>query len=465
MGMFPISEKFYADSDGVVQMLPVSGSAIRNPLWFVPGRSDFVRKFTERFEPSLSRLEPESKPGETCTADRYCLCIACSAIRADSWQSDTEKAERDFYMPSQALPSLVLVGAASKWPRVVGEYSKYVRVARNEETRDPAQQGAVTIEARSAVYLDYRSIKQTRVPDTVFHRVSLYPNGELESNTIVLNPSSKPPRPIVHIGTPANMTRDGVARPGRPGSALNRRSTRGVSSRGRRKMRRAVQGFIEDHNATPVMITLTVADPDCSDEHFKERFNAFMTYCRKYFSSYFTHYVNVFDLQQRGVLHCHILIFKRLPTGLFRRLRANWAEKNEMGQVNIKSGFRHKKSAINYMLGYVSRETNTIEGVITRVGRNGLPYVREVWRGNAYSMSKSIRYYSKPRYVWEIPWQSDLNQRLINEFNPNKHWNDWHGGVFFLKSVETAMICMHNWCLKYWPDPYMQFIQPEVCHD
>jgi hypothetical protein len=157
------------------------------------------------------------------------------------------------------------------------------------------------------------------------------------------------------------------------------------------------------------MLTLT-SQAERSDEEMGAALERLLSWGRKYLPRWFDFYVWVAELQQRGVLHYHMLLPYRIPKGLFRRLRDLWAVKYDMGagSVDIKK-MKSGKGAAKYvskMAGYVSKlgkpENYTVgldgEGMLSfepwRVGRNGQPYERMVFRGRACDLSRAARVYA-----------------------------------------------------------------------
>jgi hypothetical protein len=143
-------------------------------------------------------------------------------------------------------------------------------------------------------------------------------------------------------------------------------------------------------SSKPVMLTLT-SQNILEDRVFKRHLASFLDYAKKIAPSTFRDYVKVIDLQQRGTLHSHILLFERIPTDSFAKLRTLWADKYELGpgSFDVKSLKGSSKLAANYLshaaVNYLSRDHGDV-----RVGRNGKPYVRTQFAGRAYSISTSL---------------------------------------------------------------------------
>lgn len=136
------------------------------------------------------------------------------------------------------------------------------------------------------------------------------------------------------------------------------------------------------------------------DREIKAAFIRWLKLARKWAPKSFRYYVAAWDLQARGVLHVHVLLFARVPRDVFDRLRLAWAEDYGMGPGAVDAtAITKARGAADYMARYITREHDD-DGA--RVGRNGRPYVRSRWRGNAYSMSAPLRAYTTAvvSYAW-----------------------------------------------------------------
>ena len=248
--------------------------------------------------------------------------------------------------------------------------------------------------------LDHCGESHTRVPHgirsgvKVENRARVYLSGELEVSTVA---------------------RDGASRP--PGRRFGPRLTRGVSSRSGRRMRRAVIARHRQGGCQWVLLTFTSRDLR-SDEEMRRKFDRLLMWGRKYLPGHFDFYVWVAELQARGVLHFHLLIPKRVPDGLFRRLRRLWAEVYGMGggSVDIEK-LRSGKGAASYMakmVRYLRKKPAAYrlgldaEGCLSwepwRVGRNGSVYERMLFRGRASDMSRLARNLSGVVIELAAPW-------------------------------------------------------------
>lgn len=248
--------------------------------------------------------------------------------------------------------------------------------------------------------LDYSPISQTRVPRGTSHvelqqRITIYKSGELRSDLVGMNWASK--APPVHYGA---------------------RKSRGVSPGSARRMRRAVIRKSQVDSCQWVIITLTSQERR-SDEDMGDALERFLAWGRKYLGRWFEFYVWAADLQQRGVLHYHLLLPYRIPKGMVRRMRELWAVKYEMGpgSFDIKPVRRAKAAAryIGKMAAYVSKQgtpecfrlglsgDGTLEYEPWRKGRNGKGYERVTFRGRACDMSQQARAMSAARTVVQWP--------------------------------------------------------------
>lgn len=250
------------------------------------------------------------------------------------------------------------------------------------------------------------------------NRVRVFPSGELEVRSVSRGSSSKPPP-----------------------RAFGKRWSSGVSGNGRRVIRRAVNALVAREPCQVALYTLS-SQSLMSDDEWNKRLHAFLAWGRKYLPHIFKHYVCVNQLQARGTLHAHLLLFKRVPKGLWRRMRDLWAVKYEMGPgsfdvVKIRSAAR----AAAYMTRYLTKGKDSAYrlgldggGTITfepwAVGRNGEPYQRMKFRGNAYRVSDALRLLARPIAEYHLPWGSPLALKLSCNLR---------GGVQFFPSSAAAL--------------------------
>jgi hypothetical protein len=166
------------------------------------------------------------------------------------------------------------------------------------------------------------------------------------------------------------------------------------------------------------MLTLTT-QAILEDAVFNRHLASFLAYARKITASTFQDYVKVIDLQQRGTLHSHILLFEHIPASSFEKLRTLWADKYEFGggAFDAKALKGSSKLAANYLshaaVNYLSRSHDDV-----RIGRNGKPYVRNEFQGNAYSISASLR-------KGTLPIQSDafvLSDARVHSLAKSLSW-------------------------------------------
>ena len=228
----------------------------------------------------------------------------------------------------------------------------------------------------------------------------------------------------------------GASRPPEP--QYGPRWSRGISSASARVMRRAVIAYDRAVRCQWVLITLTTQEIR-SDEEMSAALARLLMWGRKYLPDRFAFYVWVAELQQRGVLHFHLLLPQRIPRGLFRRMRDLWAVQYGMGPGSFRvDPLRRGKSGASYiskMAGYLKkrprayRPTLDAQGFLSwepwAVGRNGLPYERMLFRGRAADMSRLARYYAGvKREVW-AEWGALPSVGL-------------RGRSWFLESIEEA---------------------------
>jgi hypothetical protein len=226
-------------------------------------------------------------------------------------------------------------------------------------------------DSKQPVYLEYTAQSQTnatgRHNSLSSYNLNVYLSGEIELLVASRNLQSKPPLP--RYGT---------------------RLSTGISSKGRSQIRRAVASRVIAASSKPVLLTLTTQDI-LEDGIFNKHLASFLAYARKIAPSTFRDYVKVVDLQQRGTLHCHILLFEYIPTDSFAKLRHLWADKYEFGggafnAKYLKGNAKLAGAYLSHAAAYLSRSHDAV-----RIGRNGKPYVRTAFKGNAYSISTPLR--------------------------------------------------------------------------
>ncbi len=228
------------------------------------------------------------------------------------------------------------------------------------------------------------------------------------------------------------VSRNSQANP--PSPSHGTRLSTGVSSHGRVQIRRAVSARVVSAPSNPVMLTLTTQDI-LEDRVFNRHLANFLTHARKIVSSTFTDYVKVVDLQQRGTLHSHILLFDRIPVSSFEKLRVLWADKYELGPGSfdaktLKGNAELAGAYLTHATAYLTREHDAI-----RIGRNGKPYVRTVFKGNAYSISTSLRKGALPIEYDALP----LSDSRVNSLAKTLNWtNDGYAAYRHFDSLSDA---------------------------
>jgi hypothetical protein len=320
------------------------------------------------------------------------------------------------------VPKAVSEADRDEWQRRVESYGLRASQARDcecEAPPNPEHTQAARREAQSPC-LDYCAESQTsRVARyKVANRVRIYPSGELEVRTVSRGSSSKvPPK------------------------SYGPRFTRGVSGNGRRVIRRAVAARVALGDCQVGLYTLS-SRALMPDRDFNKVVNSFLAWGRKYLPEYFKDYVMVFELQARGTLHAHMLLFKRIPKGLWRRMRDLWAVKYDMGpgSFDVKH-IRRPSRAAAYLCKYLTDKKPSFrlgldgEGMLGfepwRVGRNGQPYERIKFHGNAYRVSDALRLLAVPVAEYHLPWGSPLALRLSVNLR---------GGVQFFTGPTEALL-------------------------
>ncbi len=262
----------------------------------------------------------------------------------------------------------------------------------------------------------------------VANRIQVFPSGELEVRTVSRQSGAKaPPR------------------------SFGKRYASSVSNHGRRVIRRSVKALTQRENCQAVLYTLTSREP-ISDELFNKRLHSWLAWGRKYVPDLFKHYVCVVQLQQRGVIHAHLLLFKQVSRGWWLVLRNLWAIKYGMGpgSFDVKKIKRASRAAA-YMTRYLtsdksscSKVTYNLAGKPTyepwAVGRNGLPYERMKFRGNSYRVSNALRALALPIATYHLPWGSPVALSIASGLK---------GGVQFFPSSEAAL----EWVTANLPAP------------
>jgi hypothetical protein len=164
------------------------------------------------------------------------------------------------------------------------------------------------------------------------------------------------------------------------------------------------------------MLTLTTQNI-LEDKVFNRHLASFLAYARTIAASTFTDYVKVIDLQQRGTLHSHILLFEHIPTDSFGKLRTLWADKYQFGGGSFDAKYLkgNSKLATNYLsraAAYLARDYDDV-----RTGRNGKKYVRTAFTGNAYSISTSLRKGALPVELDALPLTDSRIYSLAKTLN------------------------------------------------
>lgn len=264
---------------------------------------------------------------------------------------------------------------------------------------------------RDTSCLDLRSQSQTlahrRVSDDLHRRISLYPSGEIELTTVVPNRRSPPPQP-----------RSG------------RRLSRGVSRRGRKQIRRAVESRTSsDRSCRPVLITLTVRDR-LDDRYFKKLVSRWLSYGRKYDAPAFAEYVVAYELQDRGVLHAHLILFDHIDKDVFLRLRRLWSEMytDSPGGVDIKPVGRQSRAASVYL-----------SKVSSYIGKDDDD--SRMFAGNAYAISDALRLGMYPVSVTVVPWSDDRARDLLAMMWRPNDWSGYLRGLSLSQARELLRFC------------------------
>jgi hypothetical protein len=123
-------------------------------------------------------------------------------------------------------------------------------------------------------------------------------------------------------------------------------------------------------------------------------------------------------------------------------MRDLWANHYEMGPGSFDTKtIRSPARAAAYLTRYVTKDSSgnfrvglDASGMLTfepwAVGRNGQPYERVAFRGNAYRVSAALRLLARPIAEYHVPWGSDIALKLSCNLK---------GGVQFWPSVSSAL--------------------------
>jgi hypothetical protein len=182
------------------------------------------------------------------------------------------------------------------------------------------------------------------------------------------------------------------------------------------------------------MLTLTT-QAILEDAVFNRHLASFLAYARTIAAPVFRDYVKVVDLQQRGTLHSHILLFEYIPASSFKKLRHLWAEKYDFGGGSFDAKYLKGNSnlAVNYLshaVVYLARDYDNV-----RMGRNGKPYVRTAFKGNAYSISTSLRKAALPVEYDALP----LSDLRVHSLAKTLNWtNDGYAAYRHFDSLSHA---------------------------
>jgi hypothetical protein len=291
----------------------------------------------------------------------------------------------------------------------------FMQVISSNYGKDESDFQALTRDSKETVCFNNGRQSQTNCPtqqnSNLVYIPKFYLTGEFVLVLASRNSQSKPPLP-----------------------SHGKRLSTGVTSHGRTKIRRAVASRVIAAPSKPVMLTLTTQEI-LEDGIFNKHLASFLAYARKIAPSTFRDYVKVVDLQQRGTLHSHILLFEYIPTSSFEKLRHLWAEKYEFGGGSFDAKYLKGNSnlAVNYLSHAAAYLARDYDGV--RIGRNGKPYVRTVFKGNAYSVSTSLRKGALPVEYDALP-SSDLR---VHSLAKTLNWtNDGYAAYRHFESLSHA---------------------------
>jgi hypothetical protein len=130
------------------------------------------------------------------------------------------------------------------------------------------------------------------------------------------------------------------------------------------------------------------------------------------------------------------MLFKRIPKGLWRRMRDLWAVTYGMGAGSMHvRAIRDPGRAAAYVTKVASYMCK-VDDDGRKIGRGGQPYETEWFTGNAYGVSDALRCFSRPTAEYHVSWGHPLAYRLADIFGKELHLT---GFVYFAKSKEHAL--------------------------
>ncbi len=205
----------------------------------------------------------------------------------------------------------------------------------------------------------------------------------------------------------------------RPG-ARGKRKSRNVSPGGRKRIRRSVSGLVAARPMSKCAIVTLTTQKAMPDKEFRRYVDKWLHSARKAAPHAFSHYVIAYELQKRGVLHAHILLFRRIPYGAFLRLRSLWVDKYELGAggVDVKQEHVDNSRAAAH---YLSKLTNYVTKDADEEAREFV--------GNAYAMSRAMYAYGEPR----VAYLSATDARVRRLMAHAPYGNEW-SAFFFVDS-------------------------------
>lgn len=293
--------------------------------------------------------------------------------------------------------------------------------------------------------------KYTQLVDTVD---SCLDNSAQKSNQTTRTQKSKVSTrlSIYHSGELAIETVSRTSRPlAKPPVNLGKRTSKGVSRKAARLIRRTLQGRCalakrRGEVLKPVLVTLTTGQT-ITDKEMRKYLKSWLSSARKYASDSICEYIIVSELQQRGALHFHILIFDEIPPSAYKRLRNLWADRYGHGSVSFDTKrLKLTKALPNYLgkaAGYLAKRGRYI-------GRNGKEYVRDVFEGNAYSISDELRKAALPVAEWEV---SVSHPQISPVRDSASYFNDW-AAYYYFGDLAAALTFLGDFGLSPPSDSY-----------
>ena len=158
----------------------------------------------------------------------------------------------------------------------------------------------------------------------------------------------------------------------------------GVSHKGRKKIRRAINGHLSmQQQQTPIFVTLTTQH-SIPDMTFRRQVANWIKR-GKNLHPLFRHYVVSLELHQSGQMHSHIFFFEPMPRNIFLKQRELWANYYDNGVYSV--DVVPVQEGVTAAAGYLSK-------LPKYMAKDDSGNPRPI-RGRSYTISHSLLPYSK----------------------------------------------------------------------